>query len=165
MLSSHLISSHLISSLLISSHPNLNSDSNSNATSSIFHPPRLPSLPEGEGAAPLEPALPPLHPLRPRGRLGGRGGWGERWGGTTLRMGRAIYLVGRWLRFVFSTSSHLISSHLISSHFILSHLFSSKTHIDACSKCNFSFGSTIIFILILRTVFFCFYHYPWPIFV
>ena len=47
----------------------------------------------------------------------------------------------------------LISSHLISSHFISSHLFFSKTHIDACSKSNFSFGSTIIFILILRTVF------------
>ena len=38
----------------------------------------LPCLPEGEGAAPLEPALPPLHPLRPRGRhwRGGRGGGG-----------------------------------------------------------------------------------------
>ena len=39
-------------------------------------PLRPPSLPEGEGAAPLEPALPPLHPLRPRGRLGEGGGVG-----------------------------------------------------------------------------------------
>ena len=33
------------------------------------------SFPEGEGAAPSEPALPLLHPLRPRGKLsGGEGG-------------------------------------------------------------------------------------------
>ena len=32
---------------------------------------QLPCFPEGEGAAPREPALPPLHPLRPRGKHGG----------------------------------------------------------------------------------------------
>ena len=73
------------------------------------------------GKAPLRWSQPSTTPLSPPSR----GGWREWWGRTTLRMRRAIYLVGRWLRFVFSTSSHLISSHLISSHLISSYLICS----------------------------------------
>ena len=62
---------------------------------------QLPCFPEGEGAAPREPALPPLHPLRPRGKHGGL--WG---GGRKKEVGKMKVLF----------SDHLIAFHLISFH-------------------------------------------------